>query len=85
MFNISICYDESIVHEDVPYAVGIVCINRGKKIGCSLDNQTIKDYITPFVTNMLFQHFGLSWIFQSNKNLSFDFQQNCPSCIINDP
>ena len=30
MFKISIWYDESIVHEDAPDAVGIMCINCGK-------------------------------------------------------
>ena len=74
MFKIRIIYDETIDKEDVPEAVGILCINRRKYIGCSLDNQKIEKFITPFVTNMVFQHIGLFWSFKSNKNLSFYFK-----------
>ena len=34
MFNIKIIYDETIDNEDVLEAVGIICINCGKIIGC---------------------------------------------------
>ena len=34
MFKINILYDEIIDNEDVPEAVGIICINCGKIIGC---------------------------------------------------
>ena len=59
MFNIKIIYDETINNKYVPEDVGIMCINFGKSISCFLDNQNIEDFITPFVTNMLFQHIGL--------------------------
>ena len=80
-----IIYDETIDNEDVPETVGIMCINCGKRIGCSLENQKIEDFITPFVTNMMFQHIGLFWTIKSNKNLNFDFQNHCPSWIPNGP
>ena len=38
-----------------------------------------------FVTNMVFQHVGLSWIIQSNQKLNFYFQHHCTSWIINVP
>ena len=41
VFNINIIYDETIDNEYFPEAVGIMCINCGKFIGCSLDNQNI--------------------------------------------
>ena len=47
------------------------------------DNQNIEDLITPFVSNMVFQHIGLFWIIQSNKNLSLDIQNIYPSWILN--
>ena len=42
MFKINIIYDDTIDRKDVPEAVGIMCINCGKNIGCSLDNQKIE-------------------------------------------
>ena len=74
MFNIKIIYDGFIDNKDVPEAVGILCINFVKRIGCLLENQEIENLITPFVTNMLFHNIGLFWIINSNKNLHFDFQ-----------
>ena len=62
MFKIRIFYDETIGIEDVPEWIGIMCTSCGKIIGCSLDNQTIENFVTTFVTNRLFQHVGLSWI-----------------------
>ena len=60
-------------------------INCGKSIGCLLDNQKIEDFITPFATNMVFQHIGLFWIIKSNKNLHFDSQKYCITWILNVP
>ena len=34
MFKIRIIYDNTIGNEDVPEAVGIMCINCGNNIGC---------------------------------------------------
>ena len=48
-------------------------IDCGKTISCLLDNQPIEKFITAFVTNMVFQHAGLSWIIQSNQEINFDF------------
>ena len=73
MFKISIIYDDTIDDEDVPEAVGIMCIDCGKSIGCSLDNQTMEKFITPFVPNMLFQNLGLSWFIKLNQKLNFVF------------
>ena len=42
MFMISIWYDESIGNKDIPEAVGIMCINFRKIIGCLLDNKKKK-------------------------------------------
>ena len=74
MFKTRIWYDESIGNEDIPEAVGIMRINCGKSIGCSLDNQIIEHFMTPFVTNTVFQHVGLSWIIKSNQKLKFYLQ-----------
>ena len=64
MFKIRIWYDDIIGHKYIPEAVGIMCINCVKSIGCYLDKQTIEKLITPFVTNMVFQNLGLSLIIQ---------------------
>ena len=74
----------TIFIEDVPEAVGIMYTNCGKIIGCLLDNKTIETLITPFVTNMVFQHVGLSWITKSNQKPNFYFQLHFNSWIIND-
>ena len=44
----------------VPDAVELMFMNCGKTTGCLLDNQIIEEFITPFVTNMVFQNVGLS-------------------------
>ena len=62
LFKIRLWYDKIIVQKQVPYYVVIMCINCGKNIGCSLDNQVIEYFITDFVTNMVFHNVGLSWI-----------------------
>ena len=85
MLNICIWYDETIVTKIVPYAVRILCINCGKYIGCLLDNQKIENFITTFVTNMVFQNVVLSWIIQSNQKLNFCFQHHFHSWILNVP
>ena len=54
-----------------------------KSIVCQLKNQTIEKFNTTFVTNMVFQHVGLSWIIKSNQKLNFYFQMNCPIWVIN--
>ena len=85
IFNIRIWYYESIFHEDVLDSVGIICINCGKTVGCLLYNQKIEDFVAPFFTNVVFRNVDLSWIFQPNKNPSFDFQKKCLSWILNVP
>ena len=40
MFKIRILHEDTIVAEDVTYAVGIICINCGKTIGFYFDKQT---------------------------------------------
>ena len=44
---IIIIYDYTIANEDVPEAVGIMCINRGNIISCFLDNKKVEKFITP--------------------------------------
>ena len=85
MFKISIWYDETIATKNVPYFVRINYINCGGNIGCLLENQAIQNFITPFVTNMVFHNVGLSWIIQSNQKLNFYFQTHFTSWIINGP
>ena len=85
MFKIKIIYDETIDNKYVPEAIGIMCINCGKNIGCLLDNKKIEEFITPFVTNMVLHHIGLFWIIKSNRNLHFDFQKHFSSWILNGP
>ena len=48
MFKIRIICNETIDNEYFPEAVGIICINCGKSISCSLDNKQIEDFITIF-------------------------------------
>ena len=69
MFKIMVIYDETIYiyNKDVPESVGIMCINCGKIIGCSLYNQNMEKLITPFVTNMAFQNIGLFCIIRSKQ------------------
>ena len=62
MLKIKIIYDETIDKEYFQESVGIMYINFGKSIGCLLDNQKIEYFITPSVTNMVFQHIGSFWI-----------------------
>ena len=83
MFKIRIWYDERIGNEDVPEAVGIMRINCGKIIVFSLDNQIIEHFMNTFVTNIVFQHVGLSWIIKSNQKLNFYFQLHSISWLIN--
>ena len=52
----------------IPEAITRMGINCGKIIGCSLDNQKIEDFITTFVTYIVFQRIGLFWIIKSKKN-----------------
>ena len=62
-----------------------MCINCGKNIGFSLDNQKIENVINIFVTNMGFQHIDLPWIIQSNQKLDYDFHYHSPPSILNEP
>ena len=63
--------------------MGIMCINCGKTIGFTLYNCPIEDFITVFVTNIVFQHVGLSWIiYFFNK---FNFEHHFLSWILNGP
>ena len=48
-----------------------------------LDNQHIEYFITPFITNMVFENIGLFWIIKSNKNLHFYLKYYCTSWILN--
>ena len=83
MIKINIIYDETIDKEYFSQAIGITCINCCKSIDFLLDDKHIKDFITPFVTNMVFQHITLFWIIQSNKNLNLDLKNHCPYWILN--
>ena len=85
MFKIRIWYDDTTVTENFPVAIEVIFINSGKIIVCLLDNQPIENFITPFVTKMVFYHVGLSWNIQSNQKIKFDFQYHCTSWIPNGP
>ena len=67
MLKINIYYYERIGHGYFPEAFGIIYINCEKSIGYLLEKQTVENFMTPFVTNMVFQRIGLSWFIQSNK------------------
>ena len=60
ILKISICYDDTIVTNNVTDAVGIQLINSRKTSVCLLDNQIIEEFITNFFTKMVFQNVGLS-------------------------
>ena len=85
MFKIMIFYDEKIGHKYFPEYVRIMCVYCGKVIGFLLDNQTIENFVNTFVTNILFQNVGLSWVIQSNQKLNSDFHQHCPYWMMNGP
>ena len=48
MFKINILYDDNITNKYLQESVGIKCINCVKTTGCSLENQTIENFITTF-------------------------------------
>ena len=50
-----------------------------------LDIQPIEDFIAPFVSNIVFEHVGLTWIINTNQELNFYFQHPCTSWILNGP
>ena len=52
MFKIRIWYDDTLVTKNVQ------CAPFVKTIGFSLDNFSIENFITTFVTNMVFQNVG---------------------------
>ena len=85
MFKINIWYDYTIATKNIPYYIGIKYSNFRRTIVLLLKNQTIENFITQFVTNMVLQHVGLYWIIQSNQNLNFDFQIHCISWVLNLP
>ena len=58
--KIRICYDDTIVTNNVTDAVGIQLIDSRKTSVCLLDNQIIEEFITTFFTKMVFQNVGLS-------------------------
>ena len=78
-------YDDTIITNNVPDDVEINCINCRKILFFLLYNQTIENFITPVVTNMVFQNGGLSWITQSNQKHNFYFQHHCYYLILNGP
>ena len=53
--------------------------------GYESEEQTLNKVITVFVTNVVFQSVGLSWIIGSKDQLKFDFKHHCPNCILNIP
>ena len=65
--------------KDEPYAIGIKFKNCKKEIGYTIQNIPLKQFITTFVVNILFQRVGLAWIVENNENLNFDVQELCPS------
>ena len=67
MLKLIFWYDETIVQEKFPDTVGIMYINFGKTIGCTLENQITYAFITPFVKNMSFHNASLSRIIQFKK------------------
>ena len=71
MFKMSIWYERNNVQKIFPDDLGIKCIKCDKVIGCILNNWPIGDFISVFVTNVVFHHVGLSWItkFKSASSL----------------
>ena len=84
MFNIRIWYDNITFQKNVSDGLVINLINCGKTIGFTLDNRPIEEFITVFVTNVVFQNVGLSLITELKK-IKFDFEHRCPSWIKNFP
>ena len=79
MFNISIQYDKNTV----PYSLGIKCIQCNKVVGYELYNQTVKDIIAVFVTNVVFWNVGIYWIIESKEELNFCFEHHCINWVLN--
>ena len=82
IFNIRIWYDDTIVTENVPDNVWIMCLNCGKTIGCLLHLKKIR------LHHSLCQEYGVPkcWFILDHpvrpKTKSY-FQHHCPSWILN--
>ena len=66
-------------YKDEPNAIGIEWNNDKKEIGYTIQNIPFKNFVTPFVANIMFKNFGLLYIFENNKKLNFDVQELCTS------
>ena len=81
VFNKRIWYNNNYFPDDLK----INCIKCNKVFGYKLYNQTLKDIITIFVTNVVFLPVGIYWINNSKEDLKFDFDHHCPNWILNFP
>ena len=50
-------------YKDEPNAIGIEWNNDKKEIGYTIQNIPFKNFVTPFVANIVFKNFGLVYIF----------------------
>ena len=73
----------SNVEKNDPDALAIKCIKCDKVVGYELYNKTIEYVIIGFVSNVMFQNFGISWIIKSKEDINFDFDNPCPNWILN--
>ena len=79
MFNISIWCD----NDDFLDSLLINFIYCNKVVCYDLYHLTLKDAWDVFVTNMVIRNVDISWIIDSKEELKFDFDHNCPNCILN--
>ena len=71
MLDMRIWYEDNTVNKNIPYYMGIKCINYGITIGCTLVNLSVEDFTTIFITIFVFQNAGLSWIIEFKKTPGF--------------
>ena len=70
MFEIRLCYGDKYFD-----TVTLKCINCKRET--ALNQETIftwlyDEIITKFVLNAMLQHFGMSWIISSNKEINYE-------------
>ena len=85
MFDISICYYKSIVHEQVPYAVAIVYVNCGKNNWLFIILSTDRIFHQCFCWKCGVLAYWFILDRRIKKELKLDFQQHCTTWILNGP
>ena len=68
-------YDNGNLQENVVDNICIRCRNFGKTTVLSKKYIDYKDIVTKSMLNKVLHHVGLSWIFETNKQLKYDIYE----------